>query len=121
MVVEPPRAVPPAAPTPAPLTPAPAAPALGPGLAALPAPYFHTDSGALHFWVRVADGPPIGATVSKETLHYRFRGALDGSDVLATHAAQQAVLDAAVLRRVAGGSREPVMLRESDLPTPQRT
>jgi hypothetical protein len=66
------------------------------------------------------DGSYVGATISKETLHYRFRGSLSGSDAVATYAANSEVIDAAVRRRVAGGSIEPVMLRERDVPAPAR-
>ena len=82
---------------------------------ALPAPYFHTDSDALRFWVLCPDGQNVGATISRQTLHFRFKGDMSGSDVLATYEAHRDEIDAAVLRRVAKGSREPVMLREFDV------
>lgn len=80
-----------------------------------PAPQFHNDSGALRFWVTLDDGRVIGASISAQALHYRFQGALDGTDALATYAAHRTEIDAAVRRRVAGGSLEPVMLREFDV------
>ena len=80
-----------------------------------PAPYFHADSDALRFWVVCADGLSVGATISKQTLHFRFKGDISGSDALATYAAHREEIDAAVRRRVAKGSREPVMLREFDV------
>ena len=83
-----------------------------------PAAYFHNDSGALHFWVSMDEGPAVGATVSKETLHYRFRGAIDGSDVLRTYGVERAALEAAVRKRVAGGSRT---LRTCWLTSPSAT
>jgi Protein of unknown function (DUF1488) len=81
---------------------------------ALPAPYFHADSDALRFWV-LCDGVSVGATITRQTLHFRFKGDMSGSDVLATYAAHRDEIDAAVRRRVAKGSREPVMLREFDV------
>lgn len=82
----------------------------------LPAPFFHEGSEAVQFWVWTGDPHPYGASVSRSVLHYRFKGRLDGSDALATYAANRVEIDAAVLRRVASGAREPVMLREHDLP-----
>jgi hypothetical protein len=86
--------------------------------AALPSPFFHPDSGAVRFWVRVPGAAPIGAIVAKQVLHYRFGARLDGSDAVATYEAHRTDIDAAVLRRVGSGSIEPVMLREHDLPPP---
>ncbi len=80
-----------------------------------PAPYFHQESGALRFWVDVDDGRFIGASISAQALHYRFQGNLSGADAVPTYEAHRAAIDAAVRRRVAGGSIEPVMLRESDV------
>jgi hypothetical protein len=80
-----------------------------------PTPFFHDDSGAVRFWVRTDSGAFIGASVPKGALHYRFKAALDGSDALMVYQANQREIDAAVLRRVASGSIEPVMLRERDL------
>lgn len=80
-----------------------------------PAPYFHADSDALRFWVRCDDGLDVGATISRQTLHWRFKGQFNGSDALATYTAHRDQIDAAVRRRVAAGSREPVMLREFDV------
>ena len=82
---------------------------------ALPAPYFHSDSDALRFWVLCDHGLNVGATISRQTLHFRFKGDMSGSDVLATYEAHRDEIDAAVRRRVAKGSREPVMLREFDV------
>ncbi|MBP6251594.1 MAG: hypothetical protein KA387_02495 [Rubrivivax sp.] len=77
-------------------------------------PYFHPDSGAVRFWVAIADGF-VGASITKSALHYRFRpGAVD-DDPLETFVSHAPVLEAAVRRRVAQGSIEPVMLREHDL------
>lgn len=88
------------------------------------APYFHADSGAVRFWVTVpgveggiADASVVGASISKEVLHYRYQPQGHGEDPLETYRAHAAEIEAAVRRRVARGSIEPVMLRESDLPT----
>lgn len=88
--------------------------------AALPAPFFHQDSEALRFWVQVPGGAPIGAMLTKQLLHYRFDANPDGSDAVAIYERHRSDIDAAVLRRVASGSIEPVMLREHDLPPQPR-
>lgn len=77
-------------------------------------PYFHEDSGAVRFWVAV-EGALIGASVRRDVLYYRFRPQDRGADPLATYLAHAEDIDAAVRRRVAQGSIEPVMLREFDL------
>jgi hypothetical protein len=84
----------------------------------LPAPVFHAETDALRFWVAIPGSAVTGASVSRSVLHYRFQALLDGSDALVIYAANRVALDSAVLRRVAAGSREPVMLREHDLPRP---
>ena len=76
-------------------------------------PFFHADSAAVRFWVEV-EGGFIGATISSQTLHYRFRPGAHGEDPLETYTAHAREIDAAVRRRVAQGSIEPVMLREYD-------
>jgi hypothetical protein len=80
-----------------------------------PAPFFHEDSGAVRFWVLDDAQQFVGATVSKEALHYRFQSGLAGSDALASYLLHQGEIDAAVRRRIASGSIEPVMLRERDM------
>lgn len=35
-------------------------------------PFFHDLSGTVRFWVRV-DEQFVGASISKETLHYRYK------------------------------------------------
>lgn len=79
-----------------------------------PPAFFHADSDAVRFWVPVGDAF-IGATISKASLHYRFEPTRTDDDALATYVAHEDEIHAAVRRRVAGGSREPVMLREWDL------
>lgn len=79
-----------------------------------PTPFFHDASGCVRFWVLV-DDQYIGASIRRETLHYRFDPQASGEDPLATYTAHAADIDAAVRRRVAAGSREPVMLRDPDV------
>jgi hypothetical protein len=76
--------------------------------------YYHDESAAVRFWVEV-DGVPIGASIGKATLHYCFRPGERDEDPLETYRAHASDIDAAVRRRVAQGSIEPVMLREFDL------
>ncbi len=87
---------------------------------ALPEPFFHHDADELRFWVPIPDRPAMGASISRRVLHHRFQGQVDGSDALAVYAANRQVIDAAVVRRASGGSIEPVMLREHDLPETTR-
>lgn len=75
--------------------------------------FFHEASDAVRFWVSV-EGGWVGATISRATLHYRFRPNARDEDPLETYQAFSQQIDAAVRLRVAKGSIEPVMLRESD-------
>ena len=79
-----------------------------------PHAFFHEESGAVRFWVQVGD-VLVGASIGKVTLHYRYEPLRSDNDALATYLANAAEIDAAVRRRVAGGSREPVMLRDWDV------
>lgn len=76
--------------------------------------FLHEDSGTVRFWVQV-EGKLVGACVGKQTLHYCYRPDVQGEDPMETYALHTRELDAAVERRVAQGSLEPVMLREFDL------
>jgi len=76
--------------------------------------YFHPDSEAVRFWVCHGDAL-VGASVSRRALHYRFRPEAVDDDPLETYQRFAALINAAVLRRVAEGALEPVMLREFDL------
>ena len=78
------------------------------------APFFHEASGTVRFWVMV-DDQMIGASIGKETLHYRYRPQVRDDAPLVTYMQNLAEINAAVRRRVATGSREPVMLREPDV------
>ena len=84
---------------------------------ALPPPVLRVESDALRFWVRLTDQRTMGASVSRPVLHHRYRGRPDGSDAVAIHDANRGEIDAAVARRAAEGSLEPVMARENELPT----
>lgn len=77
-------------------------------------PFFHDSSGTVRFWVQV-DQAQIGAMVKKEALHYRYHPLADNDDPLATYRSHAAEIDEAVRRRVAGGSVEPILLRDADL------
>jgi hypothetical protein len=78
------------------------------------APFFHEASGTVRFWVLV-DGKPLGASVSRDALHYRYRPNVQGDEPMETFRDNAAEIEAAVHRRLAQGAREPVMLREHDL------
>jgi hypothetical protein len=80
-------------------------------------PFFHEASGSVRFWVLV-DGQLVGASIGKETLHYSYRPGARDDEPLDTYALHSQDIDAAVRRRVAQGSVEPVMLREFDLRAP---
>ena len=77
-------------------------------------PFFHEASGAVHFWVPI-NGTLVGASIGKETLHYCYRSTATNDEPLATYQVHAQEIEAAVRRRVAGGSAEPVMLRDYDL------
>ncbi len=79
--------------------------------------YFHQESGAVRFWVPI-NGQWMGASISRETLHHRFRPSARDEDPIETFNAHLRDITAAVERRVAQGSIEPVMLREFDLRAP---
>ena len=77
-------------------------------------PFFHEISGTVRFWVLVDDAF-VGACIGRQTLHYRYKPHMHDDDALATYMQNAAQIDAAVRRRVATGSREPVMLRDLDV------
>ena len=80
----------------------------------IPEPFFHLASGTVRFWVLV-DDQYVGASIRHDVLHYRYHPNQADDDPLATYAENAAELHAAVQRRVAKGSIEPVMLRGPDL------
>jgi hypothetical protein len=79
--------------------------------------FFHEESEAVRFWVLV-DGHPVGASISRATLHYRFRPNSSNEDPLETYLANEREIGDAVRARIASGSIEPVMVREFDLRAP---
>ncbi|WP_431261729.1 DUF1488 family protein [Roseateles chitinivorans] len=87
---------------------------LAPGDLVKPAAFYDLSSGAVRFWVLV-DEHFVGATVRRETLHYRYSAHNTDDDPLLTFQAHTDELEGIVRRRVASGSREPVMLRDHDL------
>lgn len=76
--------------------------------------FFHEASGAVRFWVEIGT-EWIGASVGKESLHFKYHPHGRDDDPLETYRTHMVELDEAVRRRFAEGSREPVMLREADL------
>lgn len=80
-----------------------------------PAPFFHEASGAVRFWVLVDAATHVGATIGRHTLHYLFEDGAAQGDPVELYLKHHRVIDDAVRRRCAGGSIEPVMLREADL------
>lgn len=81
---------------------------------AIPEPFFHLASGTVRFWVLV-DDQCVGSSIRNDILHYRYHPNQTDDDPLATYAENVAEIHAAVRRRVAKGSIEPVMLRGPDL------
>ena len=85
-----------------------------------PAAFYHQDSEAVRFWVPIGEGF-IGASIRRAVLQYRFRLPGSEEEPIDIHTRHAAELDAAVQRRVAQGSIEPVMLRDFDLePRPDK-
>ena len=76
--------------------------------------FFHIPSGAVRFWVWI-DGIPVGASIGKATLRYGYKAYVGEDDPLATYVANKAEIDAAVRKRVAAGSVEPVILQDHDV------
>ena len=68
----------------------------------------------MRFWVQV-NGQFVGASIRREILHYRYHATQSDDDPMVTYAGNLAEIHAAVRRRVAKGSIEPVMLRDADI------
>ena len=77
-------------------------------------PFFSERSEAVFFWVPIA-GISVCASVSRETLHRRYAPDSVDEDPMATFGAHSGKLEDAVRRRVASGSIDLVVIRESDL------
>jgi hypothetical protein len=88
--------------------------------AIIPQPFLHLPSGTVRFWVLV-DGQFVGSSIRREILHYRYHATQTDDDPMVTYAANAAEIHAAVRRRVAKGSIEPVMLRDADIQAAPRT
>jgi hypothetical protein len=97
-----------------------AQPPLGPEEPVIQEPFFHLASGTVRFWVLV-DDQYVGSSIRNDILHYRYHPNQTDDDPLATYTANVAEIHAAVRRRVAKGSIEPVMLRGPDLPAMPRS
>jgi hypothetical protein len=80
----------------------------------LPQAFLHEESGAVRFWVRTGEGGRIGAIARRDVLRFRFAAGAGEIDALQIYRDHQQEIDAAVVRRVAAGSIEPVILREAD-------
>lgn len=78
------------------------------------APFFHESSETVRFWVLI-DANMVGASIGRSALHHRYRPGAIGEDPMETFRANATDIEAAVRRRSAQGSREPIMLREFDL------
>ena len=85
-----------------------------------PEPFFHLPSGTVRFWVPV-NGQFVGSSIRREILHYRYHATRTDDDPMVTYTANLDELHAAVRRRVAKGSIEPVMLRDADIQAAPRT
>jgi hypothetical protein len=85
-----------------------------------PEPFLHLPSGTVRFWVLV-NGRFVGSSIRREVLHYRYHPTRTDDDPMATYAVNLAEIHAAVQRRVAKGSIEPVMLRDADIQAAPRT
>jgi hypothetical protein len=77
-------------------------------------PYLDEPSSTVRFCILVS-GSPLRVSIGTTALHYRFRPTATGEDPLETFRANEREIEAAVLRRLAGGSLEPVILREFDI------
>src|SRR3954468_11684852 len=90
------------------------APSSAPAAVNTPEPFHHLPSGTVRFWVLV-NGQFVGASIRREILHYRYHATQTDDDPMVSYAANLAEIHAAVRRRVAKGSIEPVMLRDADI------
>jgi len=76
--------------------------------------YFHQPSEAVRFWVEV-EQQWIGASIASSVLHYSFCANSSTDQPMETYLAHAPEINAAVRRRWAAGSSEPILLREHDL------
>jgi len=80
-------------------------------------PYLHEASDSVRFQVPVS-GARVNASVSRQALRYSFKSADPSADLLSIYNMHSNKIHEAVLLRLAQGAREPVMLRESNFPSP---
>ncbi|MCR5867929.1 MAG: DUF1488 family protein [Aquincola tertiaricarbonis] len=78
-------------------------------------PFFDPASATVRFWVTQEGQPPVAASIGGATLRYHFQAQGAGDDLVAAYVAHARQIDEAVRRRLAAGSREPVMLRDPDV------
>ena len=77
-------------------------------------PYYADDTNVVHFEVCV-DGLPVQAYVAGAVLARAYGPMAPGSDCVAAYLANQAPIDAVVMRRVRAEGRDTVLLRLTDL------
>lgn len=77
-------------------------------------PYFDDASGSVRFWVPEGESG-IGAIIGREILSYCFRDRVNEDSPLKIYAAHRDQIHASVMKRVAEGAREPVILKRHDL------
>jgi hypothetical protein len=77
-------------------------------------PYFQIKTGAVHFLVPV-EGELVSGCVTTHALRGLCEAGPTEQELLAAYVAHQDLIDAAVARRVAEGSDEPVTVRGDDL------
>jgi hypothetical protein len=77
-------------------------------------PHVNSAADSAQFEVRLADGQ-VTAFITESSWRARFGDGCSDSGFLEMLVANEAILDAAVARRVAAGARQPVVLRSTDL------
>ncbi len=79
-----------------------------------PEPFLHEASGAVRFWVLTRTSTFVGASIDTHILHYLYDAGPARGEPVALYLRHRREIDEAVRRRCAGGSIEPVMVREAD-------
>lgn len=78
-------------------------------------PFFDRASSSVRFWVQI-DADWVSASIGREVLHYFYCPNSLNEDPMATYQSNRQDIESAVRQRVAKGARQPVMVREPDLP-----
>jgi len=78
-------------------------------------PYLHEASDCVRFQVPVSGGVR-SASVNRQALKNSFKSADPLADLLSIYYVHEPAIHQTVLRRLAQGALEPVMLRESNFP-----